>query len=255
MSLWLLGVFLACQVAGDGDFRAGLQSTRAGNQAEAVIQFRAALAQGAKAPATYHGLGNALYRQGNRGAAIAAWRRGLLLSPRDGDIAANLARAQRENRDQLDPPAAHRGAFFWQAAVSPRESGLLASGCLAVGIWIIAAHRWRRYRRPRPGRQRGRGWALLMTGVGLLVAISTIDALEQRRGAVVVVDSVAVRSALGPEGVALFVLHEGAEVQLIETGARHSLVALSDGRKGWLATGAVISTDPASAFPTPPAKG
>jgi len=249
-----LGLMLACQSPGEDSFRTGLSSTRAGNQAAAIDHFRSALEQGARAPATYHGLGNALYRHGDRGAAIAAWRRGLLLAPRDGDIAANLVRAQKENQDHLDPPAVHRGAFFWQAAVSPRESGLLASGCLAVGLWIVAVRRWRRYATGGSPVRRGGGWASLMIGVGLLLGLSTQDALEQRRGAVVVVESVAVRSALGPGGVELFVLDEGAEVRLVETGERHTLVALSDGRKGWLATPSLISTDPSDPFPTPPAR-
>ncbi len=215
--MWLFAVLLACQSPGVEDFEAGIESTRAGNQVEAVQRFRAALDAGGRAPETYHGLGNALYRSGKRGAAMAAWRRGLLLAPRNGDIASNLSRAQRQSPDQLEPPSTHRGAFFWQTAVSPRESGLLASGCIAVGLWIFAIRQWRRVRQPLLRLSGGTGWAVFMLVLGALLSISTWDALQQRRSAVVVIDSVSVRSALGPGGMDLFVLHEGAEVRLVET--------------------------------------
>jgi len=249
--MWFLAVLLACQSPGTSEFEAGLASTRAGNQAEAVERFRAALDAGARAPETYHGLGNALYRSGQRGAAMAAWWRGVLLAPRNGDIAANLTRAQAESPDQLEPPQTHRGAFFWQTALSPRESGLVASACLAVGLWIVAIRQWRRIRQPQSRRRQGRGWAVFMLGMGVLLSLSTWDAMQQRRGAVVVIDSVSVRSALGPAGVDLFVLHEGAQVRLVETTETHALVMLSDGRKGWLTSRAIITSDPAGTFPVP----
>jgi tetratricopeptide (TPR) repeat protein len=250
--IWFVLMQLCGASLASDAFEQGLSATRAGNQVEAVARFRAALADGARAPETYHGLGNALYRQGHRGAAMAAWRRGLLLAPRDGDIAANLTRAQRDNQDELKPPASHRGAFFWQSAISPKEGGLLASFFLALGLWVLAIRRLRAGFQGVAPTRRGNGVAALMIGLGLVLGLSTMDAIQQRSGAVIVVDSVSVRSALGPEGVELFVLHEGAEVQLIEIDATQALVALQDGRKGWLSARAIITTDPADSFPAPP---
>ena len=45
-------------------------------------------------------------------------------------------------------------------------------------------------------------------------------------------------------GVELFTLHAGAEVQAVERAAGRVLVALGDGRKGWLAESAVGIVDP-----------
>jgi hypothetical protein len=241
--IWFLLMQLCATSLASDAFERGLSATRSGNHAEAVAQFRGALADGARAPETYHGLGNALYRQ----------RRGLLLAPRNGDIAANLTRAQRDNQDALEPPASHRGAFFWQSAVSAKEGGLLASFFLSLGLWVVAIRRARAaFGGVAPTRQ-GNGVAAMMIGLGLVLGLSTLDAIDQRAGAVIVVTGVSVRSALGPEGVELFVLHEGAEVQLIEIDNGHALVALKDGRKGWLAAQAIITTNPSDSFPEPPA--
>ena len=53
----------------------------------------------------YYNLGNALYVQGRTPEALVAWRRAQLLSPRDGDIGANLEHARRQSLDRIDAPA------------------------------------------------------------------------------------------------------------------------------------------------------
>jgi len=243
--LWLLG----CGTRGRPELQAAVEAARGGDQRGALPHFIDALDAGGRHPATYHGLGNALYRGGHLGESIAAWRRGLTLAPRNGDIAANLSRAQRECRDHLDPPRTHREAFFWQAALSARESGLLASAFLAAGLMIAVVARIRQTRTGRAQPRRASLWASVLLFLGILLSVATWDGLQQRTGAVVVVPQVAARSTLGPEGVDLFVLHDGAEVRTVDRSQRHTLISLSDGRKGWVSSTALISTDPARPFP------
>jgi len=249
VSGWLLWVMLGCSSGGQEAFEAGIQATRGGEQRGAVEHFVQALEDGGRHPATYHGLGNALYRSGHIGESIAAWRRGMSLAPRNGDIAANLERAQRQCLDSIEPPQTHRPAFFWQSALSARESGLLSSAALAAGLVIAVVARIRRTRSGRKQPRRAAGWTAVMIALGALLGASTWDVLQQRNGAVVVVSQVAVRSTLGPEGVDLFVLHEGAQVGTSDQAQRHTLIALSDGRKGWVSSSALISTDPSRKFP------
>jgi len=249
MSGLFLMLLMACGAVDTSDFDAGVTAGRGGDQRGAISHFVAALESGGRHPATYHGLGNALYRDGHNGEAIAAWRRGLYLAPRNGDIAANLARAQRQSRDQLAPPTSHRDAFFWQGALSARESGLLASGTLTAGLMIVVVARIRRTRSGRAQPRRAGGWSMLLIAVGVLLSGSTWDVVQQRDGAVIVIPQLAARSTLGPEGVDLFVLHEGAELRALDQSQGHTLIVLSDGRKGWVSSSALISSDPASSFP------
>ena len=95
MSGLFLMLLVACSSAEMTDFDAGLAAVRGGDHPKAISHFVSALDTGGRHPATYHGLGNALYRDGHLGEAIAAWRRGMVLAPRNGDIAANLERAQK----------------------------------------------------------------------------------------------------------------------------------------------------------------
>lgn len=233
-------------------FEAGITASRAGDHAAAEARFREALAEGGRDPAVYHGLGEALYRQGELGLAIAAWERGLRLAPQNGDLAANLTHARKQTTDRLDPPAPELGPLFWQASLSLGQSAALASAGLTLaltGLLLI--------RGARPTSRAGalaRRLIPLWSGLGaagLLLALSTLVAARQAPAAVVVVPQVSARSALGPEGVDLFVLHEGATVRLAETTESAAQVLLPDGRKGWITLSALASTDPAAPLPDP----
>lgn len=224
-------------------YERGLDHAREGRHEAAADAFVESLDAGGRDPAVYHGLGNALWRLGHAGPATAAWRRGLRLAPRDGDIAANLDRARKALADHLAPPESSADLFFWQSMLSPRDSGLLASLLWMLALSAPLLRRLRSMER-RVGAESG-----ILLLVGVLVAISTRAAVVSEASVVVVADEVSARSALGPEGVELFVLHEGAEVQLIESHHSHHLVALPDERKGWVPADTTLSTDPSRPFP------
>ncbi len=129
--------------------------------------------------------------------------------------------------------------------LSPRDSGLLASFLLMVALAAPLVRKLRSV--PRVVGVETAVFAVL----GVLLAVSTRTALVSENSVVIVKPEVSARSALGPEGVELFVLHEGAEVRLVETHLDHHLIALPDERKGWVPADTTLSTDPAAPFPRP----
>lgn len=241
MSVWLLVSCLAWGGAQE-DYEAGIAALRAGEDVAAADHFVAALAAGGQDPAVYHALGNALHRQDRLGEAMAAWRRGLRLRPGSADIAANLERAQALTRDRLAPPAPAVGPFFWQRWMSARASGILASLAATVGMAMLFG--------AAAGRRKRWHLALLPLTLAVLLTASTWQAQQSDRTATIIVAEVAAQSTPAEGGVTLFVLHEGAEVRIVEQSAGGiSLVALSDGRKGWLPETALRSTLPSDPFP------
>lgn len=238
-------------------FERGVEASRAGDQPAAVSAFTEALAEGAVDPAVYHGLGNALYRQEQVGPAIAAWMRGLRLSPGDADLRANLAYARARTQDRLDLPDPATGPFLWQGWLSPAAQARLAGGLATLGLslQLVLALQARRQGRPSP-----RPHGLLLLCIMLALFLGGGAALDARRppAATVLQPQITVRSALGAEGVELFVLHEGAVVRTIERweGAEAGppaavLIQLPDARKGWVPASAVDLADPGSPFPLP----
>ncbi len=216
----------------DGDFE------EAGRIWEALIEA------GHPTGDLYYNLGNALYRQSEPALAMLAWRRARLLSPRDGDIEANLDRARRQLKDRLEPDPSP-GLFFWQAMLSTSEQGWLAATLFGVlGLLGIAGRLRKEWHLALPA-------ALIAVPAVLLVA-STFDALGAPLGGVLLAPEVEVRSAGGAgAGVVLFTLHAGAEVTCGETLGSWLLVSLPDGRKGWVPSRAVGRVDPAVALPAP----
>ncbi|MFT5685670.1 MAG: hypothetical protein ACI8RZ_006624 [Myxococcota bacterium] len=231
MMLLMLSAAFAQQV----EFDAGIDALRQGDYPTAADRLTASLASGGVDPAVYHALGNALYRQDQPGAAIAAWRRGLALSPGDGDLSANLDRVRGQTTDRLAPPRPAHGPFFWQGWLSQRGSAAISSLGFTIALLLLGLG----YRRP----------AALSAMVGGLLLASTLVAKTAGAGAVVISEAISIRSALGPDGVELFVLHEGAEVGVEEHSGDHTLIVLPDLRKGWAPASALISTDPEDAFP------
>jgi hypothetical protein len=246
MILWLF-VF-GCSATGEEQFQRGLASMRAGDSASALVLFQEALNEGARHPSVYHGLGNALYRMGREAEAAAAWRRGLALAPRDGDMAANLDWVRKGFVDRLEPPPVHREAFFWQTFLSPLETGLAGAIAISIGFWVMVWGRIRRWKNWGPITANMKMMVGGLMALGGLMMLSSVDAVLQRRGAVVTVEELEVRSALGPSGVSLFILHAGAEVTIEEETDSHCLLVLSDGRKGWVNAKALLSTDPQHPF-------
>lgn len=248
-------VFLLASSLGWADaqsrFEAGITASRSGDHVAAEAELRAALEEGGRDPAVYHALGDALYRQGRTGLAIAAWRRGLSLAPLNGDLAANLAHAQKQTQDRLDPPAPGLGPFFWQRSLSTAQSAGLASAALTLALSGALALRAAPTRGIGRLAARLRGLWLGLGLIGLLLVASTVTATRGAASAVVIVPEIHARSTPGPDGVQLFALHEGALIAVGESTTEAAQVALPDGRKGWIPWSALASTDPTAPFPAP----
>ncbi len=248
MTSLLLVAFLGCSNVEDGAFRQGLQSLREGDASAAVTVLSDVLEEGGRNAGVYHAMGNSLYRLDRKAEAAAAWRRGLLLAPRDGDIAANLDHVRGQFRDRLEPPVQHHQIFFWQSEMAPIESAGMAAIAISLAFWIAVVGRFRRLR-GGSALPSAAVWSQgISASIGLLLLVSTMDAEKGRNAAIVIAEEVEVRSALGPAGVSLFVLHAGAEVAVEDQTDTHQLISLSDGRKGWLSAEVLLSTNPAAPF-------
>ena len=245
MSALVLALLLAgapAEASAQAAYAEGITALRDGQPATAAEALARAHADGARSADLYHALGNAWYRSGERGRALAAWRRGQQLEPGNGDLAANVAHARADNLDRLDPPEARLGPFLWLSWLAPGRVLLAGAALLGLALSLGALGTWRR--------RRGQAAVLPRVGLGaglLGLVLGASPFLAAPPDAVVVVEpAVEAVSTLGGSGVVLFELHEGAEVARLEVDRDHVLVALPDGRKGWLPAAAVLSTDPAA---------
>jgi hypothetical protein len=236
-------LFLATALAGPSELLDEANAAYlAGDYPQAATTYEALIEAGHPTGDLYYDLGNALYRQGLLPESILAWKRAEQLSPRDGDIRANLDRARAQARDQLDS-ASSPNPFFWEESLSLQEMAWFAALLWGLlGLLGIVHQRRRDVDLAIPG--------LLLGLPALLLVVSTLrgfHALESTPPAVVLLDT-DVRSA-GADSVTLFQLHSGAEVQVVERIDEDWLVSLPDGRKGWVEASHLGLVDPAQPFP------
>lgn len=203
--------------------------------ARAARLYQEALAAGPNAEVHYN-LGNALFKAGKIGEAIAHYRRAHYLNPRDADIGANLSFARNYRVDKMlsvPSPLARAldDAFHW---LSRREASLLAAtffalAGLALAAWIL----WR--------------WTALVAGALAFAALSLFCFVTQQvwtgevnsHPAVVVVPEVDALSGPSEEFKQILLLHDGSEVAIREARGDYLLVQLPGGSGGWIRKSAV----------------
>lgn len=215
-----------------------------GRFAESAQLYEQLIAQEMGSSAVYYNLGNAYYQQGELGKAILNYNRALALDPRDIDIQTNLALARSQTADQFGIEAQDDIYSIFTTAISNNLT-LNQTAVLALIFWFVFAIAIIAIRHMQAGKLRT--WLKMGTavaGVFFLVAAFSLGSrvYEQvsSEPAVIVVPEVNVTSGPGEQFAAQFTLHNGAEVQLVESRGQWAKLALPGGETtGWLPAEAV----------------
>ncbi len=199
------------------------QFTNAASAYEKVIQ------SGQHAPSLYFNLGNAWFKSGQIGRAIAAYRHAEQLTPRDPDVRANL----RFARNQAQGPSYSPNAWQrWLSKLTLNEWTLLASGSVWLWFLLLAALQW------RPQWKTSFRTVLFALAAASLVFCSCLAAaIYEDRGfqtAVVIAHEAVVRHGPLDESQNSFAVHDGAELRVLDRKDDWLLVTTDPRRIGWL---------------------
>lgn len=200
----------------------------------AAGHYRELIEAGATDGRLHFNLGNAYLRIGELGRAIAEFRRGRNLRPRDEDIRANLAFARQSTKDAIVPPEPSpvlSTLLFWHYRLSQAELATLAV-VLSVLFWSLAILRI--FRR----RSEILSWILLVL-LGLLSG--TLGSLAGHRFlsqpvAVVVPQEIDAFTAPDSESVVRFKLHAGTELRIRDERQGWLRIVLPDDQQAWIET-------------------
>ncbi|MFO7639626.1 MAG: tetratricopeptide repeat protein [bacterium] len=233
MTALILALLLAAAPA--DRFAAGNEAYEAGEFARAVERYDSAAARGANA-AVYYNRGNARFKLGQVGRAIADYNRAFLLAPGDPDIAHNLEFARAWRRDRpvrpVNPVLAALVRTLRLLPLAPARflAGLLFLLC-AAGFGFLAYTRSRAWLWPALGLL-----VLLAYSVGSWLSWSG-EASPAR--AVVVRPELTLRSGPGEDYTDLIVVHDGLEVTVRERRGAWVLLQAPGGEGGWADSSAV----------------
>jgi len=200
---------------------------------DAIAGYRQLLAAGFRHTEIYYNLGNAYFRTGELGRALAQYDRARRLDPRDPIISENIALVRNRTEDTTGGsvmPGFLARILFWHRAVNRREILVLAAVAYIL-FWLVLSARlvWR-----RPVLTRA---AIVLTCLGVLIAAGVLaKTREERPGSRGVLVSEAAVVRAGPEEGSreLFELHDGAEVAVEEDSAGWYRIAFADGKRGWV---------------------
>jgi len=211
------------------DFEAANKLYYEASFTNAAAAYEKMIQSGRHAPALYFNLGNAWFKSGQIGRAIAAYRHAEQLTPRDPDVRANLQFARNQAQGPSFSPNRRQ---LWLMKLTLNEWTLLAIGSLWLWFFLLAALQWR----PQ-WKNSFRSLLFGLTAASLVFCGCLAAALYEDRGlrtAVVIAREAVVRHGPLEESQNSFTVHDGAELRVLDRKDDWLLVTTDPRRIGWL---------------------
>jgi tetratricopeptide (TPR) repeat protein len=235
MLLFILGIFGNIQA--QETVQQANEAYTKGDFDQAITLYQKAIEENGVSADAYYNIGNSYYRINKIAPAILNYERALLLSPGDKDARFNLEIAKLKTVDKIEPI----GEFFltdWFLAVqnvySTNQWGRIAltGFILFIGSLILFF-----FTRKVVVKKMG-----FYSGIVLLVlvvlanifAYSQKKKLTDRKTAIVFAATVNIKSSPDNSGTDLFILHEGAKVEIKNQLGNWKEIETADGNVGWI---------------------
>jgi tetratricopeptide (TPR) repeat protein len=231
---WMFFSFQTAQMqAGEQpvDFNRANQAFSEDKFSEAAAIYDSLIKNQGASPELFFNLGNALARSGKIGHAVLAYERGLLLSPRDADIRANLEKIRQKNNLVEKPDTLWEQPFFLLSQNTWAVVLLFSVWTMALllVVWILL--------RKKIGS--GLAYGLLVSGI-----LFTLTGLSGMSACLIYGERENRAVALTPDAPLQISPFAGASVsavlrpgEIVRVGERHgdySFVRNEEGKSGWV---------------------
>jgi len=210
-ALVFAGNLFAADIA--ADFNAANKLYAEGKFSPAAAGYEKLLQSGAVSPALWFNYGNAEFKLGQPGRAIAAYRRAELLAPRDAEVRANLEFV----RNQVAGPTLRQSRWAdWLGTFSLNEWTSLAVGAFWLTFVLLTLRQIRPDWRPR---LRGLTSGIIMLTILSCAGLSAAATIHfSKQTAIVITPEATARSGPFAEAQDAFKAQNGAELNVL---ARH----------------------------------
>ena len=235
MKLWLsilvamicVGKLPAADIS--ADFSAANKLYAEGKFAEASATYDAILKTGTQSPALLFNAGNAAFKAGHLGKAIAAYRQAELLAPRDPELRANLAFV----RNQVQGATLRESRWqTWVSTLTLNEGAILT----AVFFWTMLGLLTLRQLKPALAPKLHTATRLTVALAIVSGAVLTLQAANRFNASIAVVTSAEATARSGPfdEAQSVFTARDGTELKVLDRHDGWTQVVNNAGKIGWL---------------------
>ena len=215
----------------------GNEAYKAEKYEQAITAYQSILDQKMESVEVYFNLGNAYYKTGDLANAILYYEKAKLLAPGDEDIQFNLDLANKFVVDQIEAlpqPFFVKWIDVWAAKFTANQWGYMSIILFVLALALGAVF----FIHGKPGIKK----LAFSFGIFFLV-ISAItfgfgnkekNKILNHNKAIVFAPTVTVKASPDESGTALFVIHEGLKVEIIEELGSWMEIKIADGNSGWV---------------------
>ena len=208
----------------------------------AVELYKSVIAEGYESVELYYNLGNACYKQNDFASAILYYEKAHKLDPGNEDINFNLRLANTKITDKIEPiPELFYKRWYRTLIESYSVDKWSRIGLVFLCVGLVAGLFYlisRRLLIRKAGFWLGICFVLASLFT-FLFAWQDYNNIMHRKEAIIFSPTVTIKSSPDENSVDLFVLHEGAKVELIDNIGTWYEIRIVNGSVGWLNASAI----------------
>ena len=206
--------------------------------AEAAQIYESIISEQGVSKDIYYNLGNCYYKLDSVALSVLNYERALILDPSDGDTKANLALARGKTSDKVTPPSEMFFVTWWRSLTNLMSINSWLIIAFVAFVLMLASILVYAFMSNVSIRKAGFYGCLLMlfvTVVANLCALSQHHVIVNRHYAIIMSPSVTVKSSPSDTSTDLFIIHEGAKVEMLDQSMKEWCeVKLEEGKVGWV---------------------
>ncbi|MEZ4969286.1 MAG: tetratricopeptide repeat protein [Flavobacteriaceae bacterium] len=210
-----------------------------GEYTKAADNYLKILENGEHSAELYFNLGNTYYKLNKIAPSIYYYEKALLLKPNDRDIRNNLAYAQNMTLDAIEPlPQTTISRMYNRLTsfLSVDQWAYVAIGFMMLFVCCYIAFYYFKFSAQKRMAFISSLIFLFLTLLAVVVAYLQFSESESEQPAIVFAEEVGVTSEPNNRGQAIFTLHAGTKVNVLEQLNDWKKIEIADGTTGWIPT-------------------
>ncbi len=204
---------------------------------DAVKSYSQILDGGYQAEAVYFNLGNAYFKLGDIPSALLYYEKAHKIAPGDDDVNFNIYFANSKTADKVEPEPEFFVTQWWHSIMlsfSISTLSVLTILCFIIGSGLLVLYLFAHIISVKK-LSFYIGIILFFAGlVFIFIANRQEHYFNDHHQAIIFSGSVNVRSGPGDQAAALFILHDGTKVNILDNSNGWIKVQLANGNEGWI---------------------